>query len=172
MRSTRIRIAAVLLVAASALSGCTAATPAPSIPTTRPVSSADADAAKLLEDPTIPPGARSVASLPGKEFASPSQMPGCQEIGLKTLYWVAPGSITSIADYLSSRPASGFERGNVGTAKLGGKLVSASVSESFMGKVGKQAKVVYTIAPTQNGRVGIRLDAEVVPVGAPCASAG
>jgi hypothetical protein len=154
------------------LAGCTAATPGPTKTSAPAVSSADLAAAKLLQNPTIPPGARPVDSLPGKEFASPSQIPVCKGIGLKTLFWVAPGTITSIEDFLKSHPASGFEAGNEGKETYGGTLVSASVFESYKGNVGKQAQVVYTIAPTDGGRIGIRLDAEVVPVGAPCTSAG
>jgi hypothetical protein len=155
------------------LAGCTATAPSPKTTTSAaPVSPADIAAAKLAQNPTIPPGARPVNSLPGKEFANPSQVPACKGIGLKTLYWVAPGSITSVQDYLKTHPAPGFDAGNAGTETHGGTLVSASVSENFTGKVGKQAQVVYSIAPTVGGRIGIRLDAEVVPTDAPCTSAG
>jgi hypothetical protein len=172
----RWAVAAALVLAGVALAGCTSVPQAR--PTPRPSvheSAVDVVADSLIRNPILPPGAKSVASLAGKNFARPAQGPAmCTGTGDRALYWVVSGTIRSVADYLKTHTPRLFVYSGEGTSyrdTARSVLLTASILD-FRPGIGKQAQIVYTIAPTSSHRIGIRLDGEVVPVGASCGSAG
>jgi hypothetical protein len=129
---------------------------------------------QMLDAAVVPPGAEQVATLPGSVFAQPAEEPACSPLTDKARYWVVPGDPADAAAFLKAHAPSWLPNDGTGwLGTTGGETISYEVMDTPRGKsFGAPAGLDFTIAAISGGMTGIRADAEVVPPGAVCTSAG
>ena len=169
-RTVRRTLAGLALLSSLVACGTTSAKPSPL--GTSPISTNAVTSTALLALAPTPPGAVVVSALPGKVFSQPAMHPACQPLDVRTAYWTSSLAGPTVVEYLMTHPGpqlqvsgSGSTNNVVLTVMLNPKGGTSGTHSVASG----QTMLVYEIAPLPRG-VGIRIDAEVVPADAACAS--
>ncbi|MDQ2849239.1 MAG: hypothetical protein M3Y49_00650 [Actinomycetota bacterium] len=200
MRSLAVRYAMLAAVVVS-LAGCgtqaapthpgTSTRPTTSItsPSTSPTSTTrtsipptsspkpHAAAAALLAQAPIPPGAASVAHLPGTVFAQPAMRAACTPQQDATAYYTTTMTGPAAEHYLMKHPGPHLKENGYGDSTHAGTITSWTVTMEPRGQIDDVRRTVahqsvtYAIAPLTHG-TGIRVDAETIPATASCMEAG
>jgi hypothetical protein len=132
----------------------------------------NAEAAAMLRSIVLPPGSQQVAPLTQAGLRKEAQRPACNPLIDKSRYWTVRGTLGQVDSFLSTHPEAGR------TTSTSGSFNSPQYSGDFVAEVPtdqsvrNQSELVATFINIENGEVGIRADAEVVPPGADCASSG
>jgi hypothetical protein len=159
---------AALCVSAFVLTSSTTASP-----TKTKLSHSESQALELIEAATLPVGSTRVNNLPGTEFTKPGISPGCARLVDKARYWKSPGTPATVAVFLKKHPPAWAPTEQTGTSGSGSLITSYIVSDSpDMGGWARSDMLVFVVAGLAHGGTGIRVDAEVVPKGAPCETHG
>ncbi len=138
-----------------------------------PAAGAGGLAGRMLDAVIVPHGAVQVSSLPGPVFARPSQEPACHPLTDEVRYWLIPGGPAAAAAFLKAHAPSWLPNDGTGWLGTTGGAISYEVMDAPRGKgFGAPAGLDLTVAALAGGMTGIRADAEVVPAGAACTSAG
>jgi len=129
---------------------------------------------RLLAAIDLPPGSTHISELSESVFRQPAMGPAaCQPTYDKVAYFQAAGSPQAVQDYIASHlpnflghPASGQTGGPDETTVYFVYALPTVVSPYVAEDLG------FSVAAKGTDKVGIRVDAEVAPPGATCASSG
>lgn len=131
-------------------------------------------AAQLLNEVPLPPGHRLVSHLTSALLQHPASSIGCTPLVDKARLMVVSGTLGSVSTFLRSRhPQRWTVQGSGGS--VDGNMGKASRDVIYVPLVtatAPQPEMVVTYAVDGKGKVGIRVDAEVVPPGARCTTSG
>ena len=128
------------------------------------------EATTMLSAIVLPPDTHQVVRLNQSALRQPAQSVGCVPLVDESRFWVARGSVSEVVSYLRAHPETGRRTAESGSLN-GGQL--EWVAEVPTGGPAKnQSTLVVTISSVSTAEVGIRADAQVVPLGAECVSAG
>jgi hypothetical protein len=133
-------------------------------------SSAGRTAADLLKEVPVPPGARPVSRMTSELLQHPAASIGCTPLVDKARFMMVYGTLQSVSTFLRShhperwavQGSGGSVNGNTGNAS------SVVIYAPSVTAAAPQPDLVVTYAADGKGKVGIRVDAEVVPPDARC----
>lgn len=132
----------------------------------------NAEAAAMLHSIVLPPGSQQVAPLTQAGLRKEAQRPACNPLIDKSRYWTVRSTLGQVDSFLNTHPEEGRTTSTSGSfngPQYGGAFVVEVPTDQ---SVRNQSELVATFVSIENGEVGIRADAEVVPPGADCASSG
>jgi hypothetical protein len=131
---------------------------------------AERTAAQLLYKVPIPPGGRPVSHLAPDLLLHPASSIGCTPVIDKARFIVVNGTLQTVTSFLRSHhPQRWIVQGFGSSADGKTGKGSSDVTYAPLAKAeAVQPELVVTYAGDGIGRVGIRVDAEVVPPGARC----
>lgn len=118
-------------------------------------------ARQIMSTVVVPPGSRRVSKPPQAQLGHSFLTIGCQPLAVNTEYWVAPGTNESVTAFLESHPVAGMSV--EGSSGPGGPLVLIEGPST-----GDRRMTTLAIRSAGGGKVGLRVDTEVVPAGAVC----
>jgi hypothetical protein len=125
-------------------------------------------AARMLAEIRIPAGSRAVRSLPGRQFAKPSQTPACNPLETATATWIVPMTPTRLTRFLTSHvPPSLFA--SIRGAATNGEPPVFSFTDTPRHRSQNAVEFTYSHA---GDSTGLRIDAIVVPHDSACLSSG
>lgn len=182
-----IKVGLVLLLAGGLITACGSATETVRDPTPHPCASPPAAAQTLsakqatneadcfLAGIVVPAGAHRVSAktLPGLTTAPVE--PACTPLIDQSRIWTLTGTAPDVQGFLRAHPAAGM---TVSGYTLPGSSLpvppdaAAWVSEVPTGAVHDDNQLVVSVLDIGKGMVGIRADAQIIPAGAACSSAG
>jgi hypothetical protein len=131
-------------------------------------------AAQLLEEVPLPPGDRLESHLTWELLAHPASSIGCTPLVDKARLMVVSGTLQSVSTFLKRHhPPRWTVQGSGGSVDGATGNASRDVIYVPLGTAAApQPELVVTYAVEGKGKVGIRVDAEVVPPWARCSTSG
>ena len=127
---------------------------------------AQAQAAELLGRVQPGPGWRRVESAPVAILAKPFETPMTPELVQRTTFWVAPATWDDVDAYIKSDAVPGVVSGGAGSTSDHGVTTARGID---FGPVGfatgpglRQQWLRFETAQLPDGRVGVRVDAQVI----------
>jgi hypothetical protein len=131
-------------------------------------------AAQLLRDVPVPPGERPVSHLTAALLQHPASSIGCTPLVDKARFMVISGTLQSVSTFLRRHhPERWAVQGSGGSVEgATGKTSYDVIYVPSVTAAATQRELVVTYAAEGRGKVGIRVDAEVVPPGARCSTSG
>jgi hypothetical protein len=135
---------------------------------------AERTAARLLHEVPLPPGHRTVSRLTSALPQHPASSIGCMPLVDKARVMVVRGTLQSVSTFLKRHhPERWTVQGSGGSVDGSTGNTSRDLIYVPLGtSAARQPELVVTYAADGKGRVGIRVDAEVVPPGARCSTSG
>jgi len=105
------------------------------------------------------PGWVPVTSVPTPALMHETSVPASPDLVVATRFWTAPGPWAVADAWIAGHPPTGLTRGAIGS--VGDR--TGPVSRSVGYQAGSRATaLVITTAPAPGGRVGVRVDAQVI----------
>ena len=128
---------------------------------------AERTAAQLLHEVPLPPGDRPVSHLTSELLTHPASSIGCTPLVDKARLMVVSGTLQSVSTFLKRHhPQRWTVQGSGGSVDGSTGNASRDVIYVPLGTAAApQPELVVTYAVDGKGKVGIRVDAEVVPPG-------
>jgi hypothetical protein len=137
-------------------------------------SPAQRTAAQLLQEVPLPPGSRAVSHLTSALLAHPASSIGCTPLVDEARLIVVHDRLQSVSTFLTRHhPTRWTVQGSGGSVdRTTGDASRNVIYVPVATAAAPQPELVVTYAAEGKKRVGIRVDAEVVPTGAQCSSNG
>jgi hypothetical protein len=105
-----------------------------------------------------------VSSPPVPSLASPMSLPGTADLVDQYHLWTAPGTMAAVQAWMAAHPPTGSRQVGSGSSYQDGVLVESGVTYGYAPTANEfsSRQVAVSFAPLPRGRVGVRVDAQVV----------